>query len=190
MTTTSSARLWSREIKKWKRRHYKWCSKMKGVKSINKSKREVLTKTVLAMMMNKKWAKKSKWLWSSQNKKHRTIKLDRKWNMVNNRSFRQWMRLMVLKWQWRCLKMKGKEKLLINKVQISKIWWWTPRDSNKYYKWVNRKKTLDSRNKRQSKLMRISCWWEVYNSLKKRAPKKSSLPNKRKIWWGKLLNCQ
>jgi len=132
---------------------------MKGIKSINKWKREASMKTVLAVVMSKKWTQKSKWQWSSQNKKHRTIWLDRKWNMVNNRNFRPWMRLMVLRWRWRCLRKiirKNNQHQLISN-QISKIWWWIQKDFNKYYKWVNKKKRLDSRNKKQSKLMKTSC---------------------------------
>jgi len=187
--TTSSVKSWSREIKKWKRRHYKWCSKTKKTNLINRWKREVLMR-IASVMKKMEWLMRSEWQWSSQKKNHKMIWLDKKWNMVKIRSFNLWMRLTVLKWQWKCQRMTI--KLVIHQPmedQISKIWWWTLRGSNKYYKWVNRKKRLDLRNRKRYKLMKTSCWWGVYNNLKRRAPKKNNSPSKKKICFNKSSNC-
>ena len=153
------------------------------MKSINKWKNGVSMK-IASAMKKMEWLMRSEWQWSSRKKKHKMIWLEIKSNMVNIPSSRIWMRLIVSRWQWRCLRMITKRHQL-TKDLISKIWWWIPKDSNKYYKWVKRKNKLESRNRKLFKQMRTSCWWEVYSSLKRRAPKKNNSPSKKKKCFNK-----
>jgi len=153
------------------------------MKSINKWKNGVSMK-IASAMKKMEWLMRSEWQWSSRKKKHKTIWLEIKSNMVKILSSRIWMRLIVSRWQWRCLRMITKRHQL-TKDLISMIWWWIPRDSNKYYKWAKRKNKLDSRNRKLFKQMRTSCWWEVYSSPKRRAPKKNNSPSKKKKCFNK-----